>query len=151
MAGTTNNRWEDSPGSIISCKASFAHTRSIVNDKSSNVFVTHLDWYLEGLVRSRTDILLWSLQRLLPLFKHFEKSGMRFLIWTCCDTTKVKAVVLSNDRSCRFPYLGTKTVLLILLQMRPWVTFLAQKIQSLTHGFKSCSFFATFVKVVKLV
>ena len=25
------------------------------------------------------------------------------------------------------------------------------KIQSLTHGFKSCSFFATFDKVVKLV
>ena len=48
MAGTTNNRWEDSPGSIISCKASFAHTRSIVNDKSSNIFVTHFEVELRG-------------------------------------------------------------------------------------------------------
>ena len=48
MAGTTNNRWEDSPGSIVSCKASFAHTRSIVNDKSSNVFVTHFEIELRG-------------------------------------------------------------------------------------------------------
>merc|ERR1712099_31759 len=43
MAGTTNDRWKDSSGSIISCKACFAHTRSIVNDKSSNIFVTHFE------------------------------------------------------------------------------------------------------------
>merc|ERR1712226_1423584 len=43
MTGTTNNRWKDSPGGIVSCKASFAHTRSIVNDKSGNIFVTHFD------------------------------------------------------------------------------------------------------------
>merc|ERR1712018_155699 len=41
MAGTANNGWEDSSGSIISCKSSFAHARTIVNDKSSNIFVTH--------------------------------------------------------------------------------------------------------------
>merc|ERR1719361_2303487 len=43
MAGTTNDRWKDSSGSIVSCKACFAHTRSIVNDKSSNIFVTHFE------------------------------------------------------------------------------------------------------------
>merc|ERR1719195_1675750 len=42
VARTTNNGGEDSTGSIISSKASLAHTRSIVNNKSSNVFVTHL-------------------------------------------------------------------------------------------------------------
>jgi hypothetical protein len=43
MTGTANNRGEDSPGGVISSKASFAHTRSIVNDKSSYVFVTHFE------------------------------------------------------------------------------------------------------------
>merc|ERR1712038_1895478 len=42
MAGTADDRWKDSSGSIISCKACFAHTRSIVNDKSSNIFITHI-------------------------------------------------------------------------------------------------------------
>merc|ERR1712226_17562 len=43
MAGTANDGGEDSSGSIVSCKASFAHARSIVNDKSSNIFVTHFE------------------------------------------------------------------------------------------------------------
>merc|ERR1711970_512202 len=42
MARTSNNGGEDSTGSIISCKASFAHARAIINNKSSNVLVTHL-------------------------------------------------------------------------------------------------------------
>merc|ERR1712061_640283 len=42
VAGTANNGGEDSTGSIISSKSSLAHARAIVNDKSSNVFVTHL-------------------------------------------------------------------------------------------------------------
>ena len=42
VAGTANNGWEDSSGSVISSKASFAHAGAIVNNKSSNVFVTHL-------------------------------------------------------------------------------------------------------------
>merc|ERR1711887_180918 len=42
VARTTNNGGEDSTGSIISSKASLAHTRTIVNNKGSNVFVTHL-------------------------------------------------------------------------------------------------------------
>merc|ERR1719427_2033195 len=42
VARTSNNGGEDCTGSIISSKASLAHTRSIVNNKSSNVFVTHL-------------------------------------------------------------------------------------------------------------
>ena len=50
MAGAANNGGEDSSGSIISCKASFAHAGAIVNNKSSNVFVTHLDlWFCTGL------------------------------------------------------------------------------------------------------
>merc|ERR1719228_251033 len=42
VAGTSNNGGEDSTGSIISSKSSLAHAGAIVNDKSSNVFVTHL-------------------------------------------------------------------------------------------------------------
>ena len=41
VTGTANNGGEDSSGSIISSKSSFAHARAIVNNKSSNVFVTH--------------------------------------------------------------------------------------------------------------
>merc|ERR1712036_129763 len=42
VAGTANNGGEDSSGSVISGEASLAHAGAIVNDKSSNVFVTHL-------------------------------------------------------------------------------------------------------------
>ena len=42
MAGTTNNGGEDSPGGVITSETSFAHAGAIVNDKSSNVFVTHV-------------------------------------------------------------------------------------------------------------
>merc|ERR1719430_186887 len=42
VAGTANNGGEDSSGSVISSKSSLAHAGAIVNDKSSNVFVTHL-------------------------------------------------------------------------------------------------------------
>ena len=41
MARAANNGGKDSSGSIISSKASFAHARSIVDNKSSNVLVTH--------------------------------------------------------------------------------------------------------------
>merc|ERR1712002_1134402 len=39
---TTNNGWEDGSGSVISSESSLAHAGAIVNNKSSNVFVTHL-------------------------------------------------------------------------------------------------------------
>merc|ERR1712177_59360 len=44
VAGTSNNGGEDSSGSVISSKSSLAHARAIVNNQSSNVFVTHLDF-----------------------------------------------------------------------------------------------------------
>merc|ERR1719168_580603 len=43
VTGTSNNGGEDSSGSVISSKSSFAHAGAIVNNKGSNVFVTHLD------------------------------------------------------------------------------------------------------------
>merc|ERR1719508_293918 len=46
MARTSNNGGEDSSRSIISSETSLAHARAIVTDKSSNVFVTHLDCVL---------------------------------------------------------------------------------------------------------
>merc|ERR1712201_68631 len=46
VARTANNGGEDSSGSVISSKSSLAHAGAIVNDKSSNVFVTHLDLLL---------------------------------------------------------------------------------------------------------
>merc|ERR1719186_528492 len=45
VARTSNNGREDSTGSIISSETSLAHAGAIVTDKSSNVFVTHLDLY----------------------------------------------------------------------------------------------------------
>merc|ERR1740137_418995 len=46
VAGTSNNGWEDSAGSVISGESSLAHAGAIVTDKSSYVFVTHL-WFLD--------------------------------------------------------------------------------------------------------
>merc|ERR1712238_541479 len=46
VAGTSNNGWEYSSGSIISCKSSFAHAGAIVNNESSGIFVTHFDKFL---------------------------------------------------------------------------------------------------------
>merc|ERR1712077_181219 len=42
MTGATNNGGEDSPGGVITSETSLAHAGAIVNDKSSNVFVTHV-------------------------------------------------------------------------------------------------------------
>merc|ERR1719268_582453 len=41
VTGTSNNGWEDSSGSVISSKSGLAHAGSIVNNKGTNVFVTH--------------------------------------------------------------------------------------------------------------
>merc|ERR1712061_265774 len=41
MTGTSNNGGEDSPWGVITGETSLAHAGAIVNDKSSNVFVTH--------------------------------------------------------------------------------------------------------------
>merc|ERR1719419_187849 len=49
VAGTANNGGEDSSGSIISSKSSLAHAGAIVNNKSSNVFVTHFNSCIEPL------------------------------------------------------------------------------------------------------
>ena len=42
MPGASNDGGEDSPGGVITGKASFAHARAIVDNKSGNVLVTHL-------------------------------------------------------------------------------------------------------------
>jgi len=39
----TDDGGEDGTGSVISCEAGFAHTGTIVNDQSGNVFVTHFE------------------------------------------------------------------------------------------------------------
>jgi hypothetical protein len=44
VAGATDNGGEHSSWGIITSKASFAHAGAIVNDKSSNVFVTHFEF-----------------------------------------------------------------------------------------------------------
>jgi hypothetical protein len=41
MSWATDDRWEDGTWGVISGKASFAHSGSIVNDKCGNFFVTH--------------------------------------------------------------------------------------------------------------
>merc|ERR1712112_733006 len=55
VARTANNGGEDSSGSIISSKSSLAHAGAIVNNKSSNVFVTHLHLSFD-----RTFSQVWS-------------------------------------------------------------------------------------------
>merc|ERR1719447_249063 len=42
VSWSSNNGWEDSSGSVISGESSLAHAGAIVNNESSNVFVTHL-------------------------------------------------------------------------------------------------------------
>merc|ERR1739848_620573 len=42
MTGASNDGGEDGPWGIISGESSLAHSRSIVNDKSSSIFVTHV-------------------------------------------------------------------------------------------------------------
>merc|ERR1711884_260498 len=46
MAGTANNGWEDSPRGIITSETSFAHAGAIVDNKSSNVFISHFRFEL---------------------------------------------------------------------------------------------------------
>ena len=41
VTGASNNGGEDSPGCIISCETGFAHSGSVVHDKSGGIFVTH--------------------------------------------------------------------------------------------------------------
>merc|ERR1712020_250019 len=44
VAGAAHNGGEDSSGSVISGESSLAHAGAIVNNKSSNVLVTHLGY-----------------------------------------------------------------------------------------------------------
>ena len=48
MPGASNDGGEDSPRGVITGKASFAHARAIVDDKSGNVLVTHLGRSLDS-------------------------------------------------------------------------------------------------------
>ena len=41
MPGASNDGGEDGPGSVITGEAGLAHAGAIVDDKSSNVLVTH--------------------------------------------------------------------------------------------------------------
>merc|ERR1739847_70749 len=43
VAGTSNNGGEDGSGSVISGETGLAHAGAIVNNKSSNVLVTHVE------------------------------------------------------------------------------------------------------------
>merc|ERR1719322_1572609 len=49
MSWSSNDGGEDGSGSVISGKTSFAHTRSIVNNKSSNFVVTHFACFISFL------------------------------------------------------------------------------------------------------
>ena len=47
VTGPSNDGGKDSPGSIISGKASLTHSGAIVHNESSNVVVTHFQWRTE--------------------------------------------------------------------------------------------------------
>ena len=42
VAGASNNGGEDSPGGVITGETGLAHAGAIVDNKSSNVLVTHV-------------------------------------------------------------------------------------------------------------
>merc|ERR1712242_529000 len=46
VAGSFNNGREDSPWGVISCKPSFTHTRTIINNQCGNLVVTHCNLFL---------------------------------------------------------------------------------------------------------
>ena len=60
MTGASNNGGEDSPGGVITGETSLAHAGAIVNDKSGNVFVTHVDRVWEILRSEHTQELATS-------------------------------------------------------------------------------------------
>merc|ERR1711887_287895 len=55
----SNDGWEDSSWGVITSKASFAHTRAIVYDKSGNVFVTHLCWFFNK-IQNETKVCVFN-------------------------------------------------------------------------------------------
>ena len=62
MPWSTDNGWEDSPGSVITSESSFTHARAIVNNKSGNVLVTHLEesvckTFLKVVPRQRVNLM----------------------------------------------------------------------------------------------
>merc|ERR1711894_776091 len=57
MARTANNGWEDSPGGIITSETSFAHAGAIVDNKSSNVFISHFRFELFSTVCQKNETL----------------------------------------------------------------------------------------------
>merc|ERR1739847_131162 len=46
VARSANDGWEDSPGGVITSETSFAHAGAIVDNKSSNVFISHFRFEL---------------------------------------------------------------------------------------------------------
>jgi len=43
MSGSTDDRWEDGSGSVVSGETSLAHTRSVVNNEGSDFIVHHFE------------------------------------------------------------------------------------------------------------
>lgn len=44
MTGASDDWWKDGSGGIVPSEASLAHTGSIVDNQSGNLFVAHSDW-----------------------------------------------------------------------------------------------------------
>ena len=56
MPGASNNGGEDSPGGVIPGKSSLAHAGAVVNNKSGNILVTHLELDLEVFVGNEKQL-----------------------------------------------------------------------------------------------
>merc|ERR1719206_1226433 len=59
VTGSTNDRGEHGPGGIVSGESGFAHTGSVVDDQSGNIFVSHFGFFccvveVEVVVETRT-------------------------------------------------------------------------------------------------
>ena len=76
MTGATNNRWEYGARSIISCESGFAHTASVINNKSCN-FVFH---FSAGLMwtqncNKQENTLTWVSTHVVNIYRplHYHK------------------------------------------------------------------------------
>ena len=60
MSGAPDDGGEHGPGSIVSGEAGFAHAGPVVDDKSSNVFVTHVGRFSKLRRKQNQERKYWS-------------------------------------------------------------------------------------------
>ena len=91
MSGASHDGREHGSGSVISGKSGFTHTGSIVDYKSSYVFITHVCWLLQN--TKQGNIIIGTIRNIIVNFNH-EKTKPLLL-----QPNMTKA---QEQKSCRF-------------------------------------------------